>query len=240
MSDDVTSTPSPFTRPAFIVSAVMLLALVVGAVALWLTGSDPAPNTPTDVSVSQAGAPVAGNESDSVCGLAPGDQSVPTTPLGVDTIEIAPGLVVPSVDGAGPGVTDGVTRCYAHSPRGAVVAAASWIKWMSSRQQLDVATETLLAPGSDRDRLLEEVRRTWDGSTGSAVTVTGYKVKVRSTDEVLVSVAATDSRQPGLVVAWPLVMVWVEGDWKVQPPANDEWGMERVDQTAEGFVPWYV
>ncbi|WP_172119724.1 hypothetical protein [Actinomyces faecalis] len=82
---------------------------------------------------------------------------------------------------------------------------------MSSRQQLDTATQVLLAPGSDRDRLLEEVGSTWDGSTSGAMTVWGYSAQVRGTDEVLVTIAAYQASNPSLVVSLPLVMVWVEG-----------------------------
>ncbi|WP_172192291.1 hypothetical protein [Actinomyces faecalis] len=82
---------------------------------------------------------------------------------------------------------------------------------MSLRQQADTATQVLLAPGGDRDRLLEEVGSAWDGSTSEAMTVWGYTAQVRGTDEVLVTIAAYQASNPSLVVSWPLVMVWVEG-----------------------------
>ena len=185
--------------------------------------------TPTDPGPAAAG--------DSVCGLPAGDQEPPDSALGPATVRVGDGLAVPSVQGVGPGVTGGVSRCFAHSPTGAVVAAANFIVWLSSNQRLDEVTTTLIAAGADRDRMLAEVRSSWDGSTSPAFAVVGYKVEVRSPDEALVTIAASPASDRSRAVAWPLVMVWADGDWKVKPPSNGRWGQTAVTGVS-GFIPW--
>lgn len=185
--------------------------------------------TPTDPGPAAAG--------DSVCGLPAGDQEPPDSALGPATVRVGDGLAVPSVQGVGPGVTEGVSRCFAHSPTGAVVAAANFIVWLSSNQRLDEVTTTLIAAGADRDRMLAEVRSSWDGSTSPAFAVVGYKVEVRSPDEALVTIAASPASDRSRAVAWPLVMVWADGDWKVKPPSNGRWGQTAVTGVS-GFIPW--
>ena len=235
---------SPFARPAFIASAVFLAAVLAGGA--WLV-LGPRPDAPAPAPAPTASAaPAAGpapspaapaTGTDSVCGLPAGDQEPPDSALGPATVRVGDGLAVPSVRGVGPGVTEGVSRCFAHSPTGAVVAAANFIVWLSSNQRLDEVTTTLIAAGADRDRMLAEVRSSWDGSTVPAFAVVGYKVEVRSPDEVLVTIAASPASDRSRAVAWPLVMVWADGDWKVKPPSNGRWGQTAVTGVS-GFIPW--
>lgn len=188
--------------------------------------------TPTDPDPAAAG--------DSACGLPAGDQEPPDSALGPATVRVGDGLAVPSVQGVGPGVTEGVSRCFAHSPTGAVVAAANFIVWLSSNQRLDEVTTTLIAAGADRDRMLAEVHSSWDGSTTVPLAVLGYGIEVRSPDEALVTIAASlPSDAPRTVTAWPLVMIWADGDWKVKPPSNDRWGQETIRSLPDaGLIPW--
>ncbi|CED90637.1 Hypothetical protein AAM4_0805, partial [Actinomyces succiniciruminis] len=182
-------------------------------------------------SVESSAASVDGDVS--VCGLGAGDQGEPTGALGVSTIQITDDLAVPDVAGVGPGITDdgGITRCFAHSPTGATVAAYNAIKWISSNQRLDEVTQELLADGSDKDRMAKEVEQTWDGSTTTPVSVWGYKTEIRSADEVVVTLAVTQTGVTTRPVAWPMVMVWEHGDWKVKPPSTASWGQEQIEGT---------
>lgn len=234
---------SPFTTPRFIASAALIALLVVALVFLFVTRDSGDKNTdassaPTaEVTVTQAAS--ATPTSDSVCGMAAGSQEVPTAPLGTNSLTVATNLTVPDIEGAGPGITKGITRCFAHSPKGAVVAAANFMRWFSSKQQLDEVAETLLASGSDRDRMVVNIKAEWDGSTNSPFSIEGYKVAVRSKNEVLVTLAVAPTTDLTRMSSWPLVMVWEDGDWKVQVPSNDDWGETAIsNMSAEGFVPW--
>lgn len=235
------------SSPWFIGAAVFLV--VVLAVGAWVVGSragggSPAPSTmprPAAASAAATGAASAGSDpAASACGLAAGDQQVPIqAPAGrADTI--APGLDIPVVDGVGPGIRSGISRCFAHSPTGAVLASANWMKWFSSKQRLPEVITTLMAEGQDRDRLARQVNDEWDGSTSSPLKINGFKVDVRGPDEVVVTLAVRtgNSSEEGLV-SWPVLLRWEKGDWKVVAPANNSWGQESVDSVAQGgFTEW--
>ena len=218
---------------------VVIAALLAGCAPARHDATVTAPDAPSANPTPTDPGPAAA-VSDSVCGLPAGDQEPPDSALGPATVRVGDGLAVPSVQGVGPGVTGGVSRCFAHSPTGAVVAAANFIVWLSSNQRLDEVTTTLIAAGADRDRMLAEVRSSWDGSTTVPLAVLGYGIEVRSPDEALVTIAASlPSDAPRTVTAWPLVMIWADGDWKVKPPSNDRWGQETIRSLPDaGLIPW--
>ena len=243
---------SPFASRWFISAAVFLV--VVAMLGAWVVGSHvlggrkagrASASAPPAVSSSATDgaqdAPVPDDDA-SVCGLAAGDQQVPAAALQGRVTTAAPGVEVPVVDDIGPGVEDGITRCFAHSPTGAVVAAANWMKWFSSKQQLPDVITTLMAEGPQRDRLARQVDDGWDGATTGAATVHGYKVDVRSNDEVVVTLAVSvgQSKDEGLA-SWPVLLRWEQGDWKIVVPENAAWGQEPVESVAlGGFTEWSV
>lgn len=247
---------SAFTRPSFVASAAMIVLLVIALVVvsvrmLWRddsttgtpTASVPA-SAPAPASVGASAGP-ADDSAGSVCGMPAGSQALPAGPLGAQRIDISPGLSVPDVEGVGPGASDpdtGITSCFAHSPRGAVVAAANFIKWLSSKRSWPETVVALTEDGDDQQRMVESITASWDGSTVSAVRVHGYRAVVRSADEVVVTLVVSIESDPSALVTWPLVMVWSEGDWKVRLPADDVWATQvlETDLVSAGFSQWSV
>lgn len=240
---------SPLSSPWFIGAAVFVV--VVLALGAWVVGGragggSPASSaTPRPTAASAAGTGAASAGSDpaaSACGLAAGDQAVPVqAPVG-HTHTIAPGLDIPVVDGVGPDMRSGISRCFAHSPTGALLASANWMKWFSSQQRLPEVITALMAEGPDRDRLARQVDDEWDGSTSSPLKINGFKVDVRGPNEVVVTLAVRTGRSSdeGLV-SWPVLLRWEKGDWKVVAPANNSWGQEPVDSVTQGgFTEWNV
>ncbi len=236
-------------------AAVLALAVAGGTwVALTGSGGDPSGTGATQEppATSQANqeplapvggevaAPSASAGAESVCGLVPGDLSVPTGALGARTTTAGRGLKVPFLDGVGPGATSplGVSSCYAHSPRGAVLSAGGFMTWFSSKQQLLDMVHDRMEAGPDRNRLAAKISQTWGGEIGAPLQIRGYKATLRSPDEVVVTLAvvqAGDSR----LVSWPLTMVWSEGDWRVRVPNNEAWGEEAITSLeAAGMSPW--
>ena len=247
---------SPFSSPWFIASVVFLV--VVLALGVWVVGGrivsgrasgGSVPSTVPLPAASSSASGVAGASANSdaaasSCGLAAGDQQVPTVAPAGRVSTIAPGLDIPVVDGVGPADmrSGGISQCFAHSPTGAVLGAVNWVKWFSSEQRLPEVITTLMAEGQDRDRLARLVDDGWDGSTSSPVEVRGFKVDVRSTDEIVVTLAVRTGRSAdeGLV-SWPVLLRWESGDWKVVAPASNAWGQEPVDSVAAGgFTEWSV
>lgn len=253
-SQKSTSGGSPFLSPWFIAAAVFLV--VVLALGAWVVGgrvlssgragggSPVSSAASPSAAVSAAGTGVASAGSDpaaSACGLAAGDQQIPVKAPAGHTYTVAPGVDIPVVDGVGPDMRSGISRCFAHSPTGAVLASANWMKWFSSEHRLPDVITALMAEGEDRDRLARQVDDSWDGSTSSPLKIDGFKVDVRGPDEVVVTLAVGTGRSGEGLVSWPVLLRWEKGDWKVVAPASNAWGQEPVASVVQGgFTQWSV
>lgn len=246
---------SPLASPTFLVAALLVVALVIGG--MWVVlGRDSSPEvTPPAASAESAspspqantagaevesgGDKAASDATASSCGLDDSDQSVPGAALPTVPLAVGEGVEVPSLPGVGPGLTGGVSSCFAHTPTGAVLAGANFMKWFSSKHDLPDVVTTLMASSEDRDRLEEQVRAEWAGETGSSVVIRGYHFEDWGPDNALVVLAVSTPAYPNDLVAWPLAMVWVEGDWKVTAPTIDSWGERSIQSLqVEGFVEW--
>lgn len=239
-------------RPGFIISALLFVALIVGLAFLLFTREDttkagdgkPVESSSTTLA-SQGAATTTSDgdavrlESDSVCGLAARDQAVPTQALPSVPVEVGARIQVPSIDGYGPGVREGVSHCFAHNPSGAILAAANFVTWFSSKEQLDEVVPTLMATGPNRDRLESQIKAEWQGETGSPFTIHGFKYEDRGADNAMVVLAVSHVAFPDKMVGFPVVLVWQDGDWKAEAPSTDSWGERVIDSLPlEGFVEW--
>ena len=239
-------------RPGFIVSALLVVALIVGLAFLLFTRENtdkPSGDKPVEVSSTtqvSGGAAQSGSaeeatraESDSVCGLVARDRVVPTSALPSVPVDGGARIQVPSIDGYGPGVTEGVSHCFAHNPSGAILAAANFLTWFSSKEQLDEVVPTLMAAGSNRDRLESQIKAEWQGETGSPLTIRGFKYEDRGPDNAMEVLAVSHVAFPDKIAGFPVVLVWQDGDWKVEAPSTDSWGERAIDSLPlEGFVEW--
>lgn len=239
-------------RPGFIISALLVVALILGLAFLLFTREDTtkaSDGKPVEASsatlASQGAAPTssdggaAGAESDSVCGLVARDQVIPTGALPSVPVEVGTRIQVPSIDGYGPGITEGVSHCFAHNSSGAILAAANFLTWFSSKEQLDEVVPALMAKGPNRDRLESQIKAEWQGETGSALTIRGFKYEDRGPDNAMVVLAVSHVAFPDKIAGFPVVLVWQDGDWKVEAPSTDSWGERVIDSLPlEGFVEW--
>lgn len=235
-------------RPSFLISAILIVAILVGLAALIATrDTTPAPvgqGEPATTSEVEAGASGVeassdGAQSDSVCGLSALDDVIPAQALPSNPVPVGERIAVPSVDGYGPGVSEGVSYCFSHNPSGAILSAANFMIWFSSQERLDEVVPALMAENMDRDRLLAQIEAQWQGETGSPLQIRGFKYEDRGDDHALVVLAVSLQSMPDKIMAWPLVMVWQDGDWKVEAPASDSWGERMIDSLPlEGFIEW--
>jgi hypothetical protein len=240
--------PSPLASARFVVAIVVMVALVAGLV--WVAaGRDGDAGVAASSALGEAVAsgegegsgepPGAAESSGSVCGLSDADGSVPSSAIPSVPVEVGAGLSVPGVAGAGPGVVEGISHCFAHTPTGAVLAAANFLTWFSSQQRLPDVVEELMAASPDRDSLAGRIESGWSGQTGSPLVIRGFRFEDRGPDNALVVLAVSTVAFPNDLVAWPVPVVWEDGDWKAVAPASDSWG-ERAIQSleVEGFVAW--
>ena len=253
---------SAFQSPLFIVGA--LFAAVIIGLGIWLGVAAPgkqAPAATPSVSASEptgevvlgdpeqelpepspettTGVDVPPGESASVCGLAPGNQDVPFNGFETAPVPVGQRMSVPGVKGVGPGITDGISRCFAHSPTGAVLAAANFITWTSSQQQLPKMLETLILQDSRSKSMIDQAAEEWDGSSGSPFLIHGYAYDYQGENDALVILAVSMFDHPGQYIGFPVPLTWADGDWKVVVPATYAWGEYPITSLEhEGFIRW--
>ena len=110
---------------------------------------------------------------------------------------------------------------------------------MSSKEQLDEVVPALVAEGPNKERMEAAVKDEWQGETGSAFIIRGFKYEDRGPDDAMVVLAVSHVAFPDKIVGWPLVLTWQDGDWKVEAPSTDSWGERLIDSMPlEGFIEW--
>lgn len=237
--------PSPWARPPFIISTVVVAAIVVVGIVLALTGRDANQPIaqPTDAatpsSTAQTRTPTGGA---SVCGLKAGDQTVPTSAPRVDKWELVGTVAAPTLPAAfGPGVIDpsGFRYCYAHSPTGVLFAAANFVAMTSSAEIRLLAGERATARGNGRDLLVEAMRNAGTSANSTSGTqVAGFTVRTYRPDEAVVDLAAGAIGAQGYA-RLVMTFAWEDGDWKFRVPADGT--LDTIIQPIPdltGYIPW--
>ncbi len=241
-----------FASPKFVAAAAVVVALLVGLV--WVAAdrdrdpqpapAEPAASEPSPASGADYGpAPTSEGDGDaSTCGLASSDMSVPSMPIPSVPVAVGEQMRVPSLQGVGPGVIPddgGISYCFAHTPTGAVLAAANFFTWFSSNQQLPDVVLRLMEDSPARDSLASQVDAGWSGQTASPAVIQGFQFEDRGPDHALVVLAVSTVAYPDQLVAWPVPLAWQDGDWKAVVPASESWGERPIQSLdVEGFVPW--
>ncbi|MCU1516229.1 MAG: hypothetical protein JWQ75_950 [Pseudarthrobacter sp.] len=248
MSESTQSTTgtNPFTRPGFIISAALVIALVAAVIVIFFLpkgggAAQPAPS-PSQGSASAAPAQSADAAGESVCGL----PSTSETALGAapeTTWTLVGRMAVPTDPRTfGPGVTedDGFRSCFAHSPTGALYSAVNLVALGSSQsQEMNIKlADRLMVLGTGRDAAKRQAA-TLDPSTGSAETiqVRGFLLKSYTPTEANVDLAF-EMPGGGLIHA-VLPLQWESGDWKVKVSdagqlINDVSALSDMS----GFIAW--
>lgn len=243
MSESTQSTTeqNPFTRPAFIISAALVLALVAAVLVIFLipkssSGEQPAAAEPT--ASSTASSTPSGATGKSICGL-PGrtETALGTAPkttwdlLGTMAVPSDPKTVGPGTVGA-----DGLRSCFAQSPTGALYATANI--WASSfNGYAKQVYQELAADSPSRDKAVQAIKEGKDvsGGTSPKVQIAGFIVHSYTPDSAVVELAIKSS--DGGYGALSTSLLWEDGDWKLDiPPAGG--GAVRQLSDLSSFIPW--
>lgn len=206
-----------YTERGVIASAALLaVILVIGGVAVLSSGSGGDGQATPDAR-TRAAAPAARHvdTGGSMCGLPVGNTDKPVGPPDA-TWKLVGTVAVPNSPQFGPGVAQGIRRvCFAHSPTGALFAAASFLAVASSPDR-DVKTlRAILAETHARNVLLRQ--STEPSDPFARVQIAGFRVTVASRDMVVVDLALQTNKR-GAIVAMSLPMRWEQrkegGDWR--------------------------
>jgi hypothetical protein len=237
---------SPFTKPGFIISAALVIALIAAVVVIFFlpkAGGNalPAPASSAD-NVSAAptkSADTAGKKS--VCGLPSStDTALGTAPK--SKWELVGKMAAPTDPKTfGPGLTDGdgFRSCFAQSPTGALFAAANVIALGSTTLDKVKLAENFLVPGSGRDAAIADTKAKASSTSfsGGTAQFRGFLIKSFTPAEADVDVAF--QLPTGQYAHTVLSLRWVDGDWKVKA-SDDGQIFNAVAQLSDlsGFILW--
>jgi hypothetical protein len=240
MSTSENTERSPWTRPWFLISAVLVAILaIVGIVLAVLPDDANGRPTPTTSPTSTASpSPTAVTDGESKCGLPPGSQAVPAAPPEGATWELFGTFAAPSIENIGPGVgdPDGIRSCFAHSPTGALLAAINYwaMGWSVAGAGADAR---LVASTPERAALQEQYRQqgTPDPALLTGMQVAGFNIVRYSESDAVVDLAVRT--ETGAVGSLPTPLRWEDGDWKFVIPPTGNTGLQQLPNLA-GYVLW--
>ena len=230
---------SPFRSKGFIVAAIVVGAIVLAAIIALVTSlgggdndADPTPAPSTSTSADP------GSAEPSVCGLEGFEETSSLTTAPGNEWELVGTVAAPTdANGAGPGtIDDGFRSCYAHTAEGALFAAVNYVALASDSRNVPRLPE-LVEPGPGRDAAL--AAGGGGGSASTRVQVAGFKINSYSADEAVVDIAWNVTSSGSALVSMPVVLHWVDGDWKIvlddngQPPFAAS-PLENLG----GYIPW--
>ena len=249
MSQSPESTPesNPFTKPGFIISAALVVALIAAVVVIFLLpkNQDSAQSAPapTEAGSSAVSSPSDSKSAgDSVCGLPAGSETaLGTAPT--SKWELVGRMATPTdPETFGPGVTDesGFRSCFANSPTGALYAAMNVAALGSSDSPELVAklSDKLLVPGAGRDAAMKEVSEgRMSSGDSSTIQVRGFLIRSYTSSEADIDFAFETNE--GVLARTTMSMRWIDGDWKVKP-ADTGMTYSGVSQLRDlsGFLLW--
>lgn len=239
---------NPFTRPRFIISAVVVGVILVLGIVLVIVNvgrSEPqdAPTTPEPAATSttpeasptaeeanEAGASVCGLEGEVLSGSL---STAPETEWKYQDVYAYPSSP------AGPGDTspEGYRFCFQHSPEGALLAAANiTITSFDATSRADWL-EYVVSEGQHRDDLVAS------GASAALpadvrASIAGFRMLAYEGDSARVDIAFRGTSQ-GTAVTGSLVaeMVWEDGDWKLDASTANPARITELPNLA-GYTSW--
>lgn len=174
------------------------------------------------------------------CGLADGDQGIPSNRApAADGWEVSRRVVVPRSSAYGPAKTDpdGFRRCFAHSPTGAVYAAYNVIAALADQTKAVPTAGKLMLPGRDTDALLKQLKAEPAEAGSEPSQLAGYRVVDASRDRATIMLALPVQTE---YMSATITLTWYAGDWRLVPPVNGNPVGAPYSQhrDLDGFVAW--
>ncbi|MEE1782689.1 hypothetical protein PUR71_07100 [Streptomyces sp. SP17BM10] len=257
---------NPFTNKWFIASGTFLGCVALLGSWIALDGKDeqttadgtaaPVTSAPTSTPGGGAGSPggasTASPSASAPCPQLPDNNQAPLTISNTFakkelTWKDFHGYRLPESPSSGPAVHSGdVARCYAHSPRGAVLALAQTSIRSSNADNWRAAIDQLVAPGPERDSYLQFVtaaRVNPSQPTPGSATIGEYAAyQVNSyTNDTAVVTFAIEFPIGGAYRTVVLTAVWDGTDWKQKmTPLGQQSSAVGQQQTITTMVPFGV
>ena len=239
---------SPFSRPAFVVAGVLVLAIVLLGiiVAVRVAGSNnataqPPPPSTTSTEATPTAAPSTPTEqAASVCGLPAGMDSGPLTSPPAVTWAYQGTIAYPKSPelGAGQTASEGYRYCFQRSPAGALVMTANAMAQGSDPTVGNAWAEYALGDGQYHDQLAQEIAKPVKGSGGTRLRVAGFRVLSFDGTSARIDLGLQGSSQnQNLTLSAVYELVWQEGDWKLSAAVEQPLDISTIPDFS-GYVPW--
>ncbi|MBT2432297.1 hypothetical protein J7F01_08785 [Streptomyces sp. ISL-22] len=162
-------------------------------------------------------------------------------PIGLSWKKFGP-INLPASKDAGPAVVDGgVARCYAHTPRGALLALTNISIRSSNGPDWRDVVDQQVYPDEAQEVFEQGVAASRADQTSdfpsSTPTLAGYKLISYTPDTAVIDLAF--DTPGGTVLTMVLTARWHEGDWKQQMSPNGGQSESVVKRfNANGYSPF--
>ncbi|THA70657.1 hypothetical protein E6P78_08720 [Streptomyces sp. A0958] len=246
---------SPFTKPGFVASAVgIALIAVLGGIVVLTGGSDEKdaddpPPVATAPGASATPASPASKAPSSAASSCPAPKDTDTSEAsildlratGLSWKKLGP-LNLPLSQRSGPAVTEGqVARCFAHTPRGAVLALANIsVRSANGAGWRDVVEQQVFPDEAKAvyEQSVAANRSDWTSDYPPEFglpQLAGYKLVSYSADTAVVDFVF--QTPGGKVLSMPLTARWHGGDWKQKmAPDGGQTELAGAKDTTDGYV----
>jgi len=235
---------TPFTRPGFVVAAVLVVVVVLlGVIAAVRIGRGddvaPPPTAPMTAVATPPATDVPADPSASLCDLAGA--------AGKETLAAAPTVAweyqgttaYPTSPQFGPGrsAPEGYRFCFQHTPEGAAVMAANALAQGSDPEVGARWAAYALGEGRFRDQLLTEIG-TVTGAPDTRIKIAGVRILNYDATTARVDLATrVSSQNQNLVLSAVYELVWQAGDWKISADVQRPLDTATIPDLS-GYLPW--
>jgi hypothetical protein len=233
-----------YQRTTFILSASLVVIAVVALVVVGAAklGGRPDP-APAAVPTPGASAPV--TPAGGACSTDKATSPPAAPPMDVRWEALGPVLLPYGGSKYGPcRVTSTTASGYAHTPMGALIASVQILARSGNTDPVAVAVDTIqnqFVASTDRDALLASAKAAAGTrlSPDRAGRVAAYSITSYSPDTATIQLALQSSALPGQYVTLPLILRWIDGDWRMIPPVTGDFaGTGHVVTQLTGFTAW--
>lgn len=235
---------SPWTRPGFIASAIVIgLIVVIGVIVTVITlnqdRADPEPTSTSTPSTAPSPEPTGDAGGASVCGLGGVELSGRLTSAPTAEWAYQGTVAYPTSGEFGPGATDdsGFRYCFQHSPEGALFAASNAVALGTDPAVAPTWIEYFAAEGPYRDELLAETA-TSSSSAGTRLRVAGFRLLSYDGNTARVDLAGEGSTSTGSIYFSAVYeLVWQDGDWKANTDTPTSFDFATIPNLT-GYIAW--
>ncbi|MGW1674607.1 hypothetical protein [Streptomyces sp. NPDC002324] len=231
----------PFRQRWFVISGLFLVVVILLGVLVVVStgddgGSEASGPAPASSPAGTSSAPAAEGDCPE-----PADKetAVPTAAPQNTTWSLFRTVALPVSKTAGPAAADGdMTVCFAHTPTGALMAAAQIsIRSMLASNWVEVWEQQTYGDAKDEqlDALREQLGSSPlpDPAPGELGQFAGFRFVTYSGDTAVIELLTRFS--DGALRVNTAVMRWHDGDWQYEVSSTAQ---QRTVSSAEGFIDW--